>query len=78
MIREGLDRAIAAHFFEVGIVKKFAYRWLCYAPRVGDRVVFKGIRYKVKCIEWCLDEDATATGTRLNVIIERMGEDFDE
>lgn len=73
-----MDKALSVNFFEEGVVQQFAYRRLYHAPRVGDRVVFNGIRYEIKCIEWCLDVDATTTGTRLNVIIKRMGEEFHE
>ena len=73
-----MNKTISANFFEEGAKPQFSYRRLHHAPRTGERVVFNGVRYEVKYIEWCLDEDATELGTRLNVIIKRMGAEFDE
>jgi hypothetical protein len=61
----------AVNFFIRGQVKQFALRRMYHVPRVGDSVIFQTIPYKVLYVDWCLDEDATDYGVRVNVEIEK-------
>lgn len=58
------------NFYLVNETNAFAYRTLTQVPSVGDRLVFKDIRYEVVCIEWCLDEDATNYNYQARINIE--------
>jgi hypothetical protein len=67
-----INLSVAVNFFLVGIAAQFAYRRLYHVPRVGDRCVFNEVRYEVTRIEWCLDEDATTYGIRVNVELQKL------
>ncbi len=60
----------SVNFFIVGKGRQFARRSMYHVPRVGDVCVFCDLRYRVIRVEWCLDEDATALGVRVNVELE--------
>lgn len=49
----------AINFYIFQTKEQFGRRILSQVPSVGDVLVFKGERYKIKSLEWCLDEDAT-------------------
>lgn len=55
------------NFFVFGKDKQFARRVMFHIPRIGDICVFMDVRYSVVRVEWCMDEDATVFGVRVNV-----------
>ena len=68
------DHTATVNFFRRGKLAQFALRRLPFVPRVDDTCVFSDVRYRVVGVEWCLDEDATERGVRVNVELELMGE----
>ena len=62
----------AVHFFITGKAGQFAFRRLSGVPTNNDVCVFDEKRYIVCGIEWCLDEDATEYGTRINVELTKI------
>ena len=49
----------AINFYIYGIKEQFSRRILSQVPSVGDVLVFDDKRYRIRSLEWCLDEDAT-------------------
>lgn len=68
------DTSLVVHFFFRNKPLLFAYRRMYAAPRVGDICVFNETRYAVDGVEWCLDEDATDVGTRLNIELKALAQ----
>ncbi|WP_157266382.1 hypothetical protein [Azohydromonas aeria] len=64
------DLTAAVNFFLRHKSGTFAFRRLPFVPRVGDKCVFNEVRYQVAIVEWCMDEDATDVGVRVNVELE--------
>jgi hypothetical protein len=62
----------AVYFFVLGKAEQFAFRRLGSVPRNKDICVFNEKRYLVDRIEWCLDNDATECGTRINVELTKI------
>ncbi len=62
-----MDDSAAVNFFLPDARRQFAFRRMTFVPRVGDICVFDEERYEVDSVEWCLDENATEYGVRVNV-----------
>jgi hypothetical protein len=69
---QNMDHTAAVNFFLRRKAGQFAFRRLPFVPRVGDKCVFHEVRYRVAIVEWCLDEDATERGVRVNVELEPL------
>jgi hypothetical protein len=71
-VSEILHTSAAVNFFIVGKPAQWAYRRMYQVPRVGDRCVFNDVRFDVLRVEWCLDDDATEIGVRVNVELKKV------
>jgi hypothetical protein len=47
----------------------YALRRLHHVPRQGDNCVFQGFVFPVLSVTWCLDEDATERGVKVQVAL---------
>lgn len=64
-----LDETAAVDFWIDGEPHQYALRRMYHVPRVGDFCVFKNKMRPVKQVVWCLDEDATARGVKVQVVL---------
>ena len=65
-----MNDKFAVNFYIIGVEQQFARRILTQAPQIGSRCVFKGKRYEVLSVEWCLDDDATNFTHQARINIE--------
>jgi formyltetrahydrofolate synthetase len=73
MYSSGLENTAAVNFFIRNVQKQFSCLRMYHVPRVGDVCVFNSdTRYKVFSVEWCLGDDATSVGVRVNVELEEI------
>jgi hypothetical protein len=61
---------VNSNFWLENQTKQFALRRLYHVPRKGEHCFFNDKIYEVTLIEWCLDDDATLVGTRVNVVLK--------
>lgn len=59
--------SVAINFWIADQTQQFAFRRLHYVPREGEVCVFNDKRFVVIGVEWCLDENATDVGIRVNI-----------
>lgn len=64
-----LDKTVKIDFWIDGEPRQYAQRLMYHVPRVGEFCVFKHKMRPVKDVIWCLDEDATARGVKVQVVL---------
>jgi hypothetical protein len=62
-----LDRTAKVEFYVDGEPRMHALRRLYHVPRQGDNCVFRDILRPVLSVTWCLDEDATDRGVKVQI-----------
>jgi hypothetical protein len=73
MYSSSMENTAAVNFFISKEGKQFAFLRMHHVPRVGDLCVFNSdIRYTVLRVEWCLGDDATNVGVRVNIELENL------
>lgn len=64
-----LEKTAKVEFWIHDESRLFALRRMRYVPRKGDFCVFKGVLRPVVSVVWCLDEDATELGVKVQVTL---------
>ena len=64
-----LDLTAKVEFWVEGEPRMYALRRLHHVPRQGDNCVFQGFVFPVLSVTWCLDEDATERGVKVQVAL---------
>jgi hypothetical protein len=68
-----MKEPFSVHFFIRREEDAFAWRPMHGFPQVGDKCVFKDVRYTVAIVEWCMDTDASVFGKqRINIELEKV------
>ncbi len=67
-----LHKTVKVDFWIDGKPRQYAQRRMYYVPRVGEFCVFKEKMRPVTAVVWCLDEDATERGVKVQIM---LGED---
>ena len=63
-------KKVKIHFFVNG--KRWAVRFLCRIPKIGDKVRFSGDKYfTVKMLVWPMDEEE-CLHERCNIVLEKV------
>lgn len=62
-----MEKCAVVNFYIQGRSQQFARRVMYHVPRVGEICQFKEDSHQVIRVEWCLDEDATERGVRINI-----------
>ena len=65
-----LDTTAKVEFYLHHSPDMFALRRLYHIPRVGDVCVFGDVGRHVKGVTWCLDEDATERGVKVQITLD--------
>ncbi|MBL8499561.1 MAG: hypothetical protein JNL77_03090 [Nitrosomonas sp.] len=64
-----LDKTVKVEFWIDGDPHQFAQRRMYYVPRIGEFCVFQEKMRPVIAVVWCLDEDATERGVKVEVTL---------
>ena len=62
-----LDRTAKVEFWLESDWRMYAMRRMYHVPKTGDFCVFNDVLRQVNAVTWCLDEDATESGVKVQV-----------
>jgi hypothetical protein len=64
-----LEKAAKVDFWIHDEPRQYAMRRMYHVPRVGDMCVFGKTIRPVTAVVWCLDEDATERGVKVQITL---------